>query len=65
MDEQHRASGLDSGKELWRDAHVGLLRYGAPGAANPEGWQLDIEGAAFPRLTLDVSGRTGVNRVAP
>ncbi len=28
----------------------GLLRYGTHGAARPEGWQADIEGAAFPRL---------------
>ena len=41
---------------LWDIAlggHLGLIRYGTPGATNPEGWQLDIEGAAFPRLTLD------------
>lgn len=29
---------------------VGILRYGTTGALNPEGWQLDLEGAAFPRL---------------
>ena len=33
--------------------HLGLIRYGSPGATNPQGWQLDIEGAVFPRLTLD------------
>lgn len=32
---------------------VGILRHGTPGEFRPEGWQLDIEGAAFPRLTLD------------
>ena len=31
---------------------VGLLRYGNGSAARPEGWQLDLEGAAFPRLDL-------------
>jgi hypothetical protein len=29
---------------------VGILRYGTPDVANPEGWQIDVEGAAFPRL---------------
>ena len=29
---------------------VGIVRYGTPDAANPEGWQIDVEGAAFPRL---------------
>ena len=29
---------------------VGIFRFGTPGAVNPDGWQLDIEGAAFPRL---------------
>jgi hypothetical protein len=41
---------------LWDIAlggHLGLIRYGSPGATNPQGWQLDIEGAVFPRLTLD------------
>jgi hypothetical protein len=33
--------------------HVGLLRYGTDDAAYPEGWQLDAEGAAFPRLDLE------------
>jgi hypothetical protein len=32
---------------------VGLLRYGTPNSFRPEGWQLDIEGAAFPRLDLE------------
>lgn len=31
-------------------ARVGLLRYGTPGAVRPSGWQLDIEGAALPRI---------------
>ncbi len=33
--------------------HVGILRYGTRDPLLPEGWQIDIEGAAFPRLTLD------------
>jgi len=32
---------------------VGLLRFGNDGLLRPEGFQLDLEGAAFPRLTLD------------
>jgi hypothetical protein len=32
---------------------VGLLRYGTPNSFRPEGWQLDIEGAAFPRLDFE------------
>jgi len=31
---------------------VGLLRYGTPGAANPSGWQWDLEGAVITRLDL-------------
>ena len=34
---------------------MGLLRYGTQNDAWPEGWQLDIEGAAFPRLSLERS----------
>jgi hypothetical protein len=40
---------------LWDIAlggRVGMLRYGTPDPIWPEGYQLDIEGAAFPRLTL-------------
>ncbi len=36
--------------------HVGILRYGTEGNSGlprPNGWQLDIEGAAFPRLDLE------------
>jgi len=33
-------------------ARIGLLRYGTPHAIRPEGFQLDIEGAAFPRLDI-------------
>lgn len=32
---------------------VGLWRYGTKGDVQPEGWQFDMEGAAFPRLDLD------------
>jgi hypothetical protein len=30
-----------------------ILRYGTTSAIYPEGWELDIEGAAFPRLDLE------------
>ena len=30
--------------------HVGIIRYGTQEAAWPEGWQLDVDGAALPRL---------------
>ena len=32
---------------------VGIFRYGTQGPVNPQGWQLDIEGAAFPRLDME------------
>jgi len=38
---------------IWEPAvggRVGLIRYGTRGAINPQGWQLDLEGAAFPRI---------------
>ncbi len=44
------------GGSLWDIAlggRVGMLRYGNRDPLLPEGWQIDIEGAAFPRLTLD------------
>ena len=31
---------------------AGLFRYGSEDPVHPEGWQLDVEGAAFPRLDL-------------
>jgi len=40
---------------LWESTlggHVGLLRYGNRRAINPEGWQLDLEGAAMPRVDM-------------
>jgi hypothetical protein len=32
---------------------AGLVRYGTSGTHRPEGWQVDIEGAAFPRMNLE------------
>jgi len=40
---------------VWETAlggHVGLLRYGTLDAIHPQGWQLDLEGAALPRVDL-------------
>lgn len=34
---------------------IGLFRDGTVGAIRPEGWQLDLEGAAMPRLDMDNS----------
>lgn len=34
---------------------VGVARFGTGDPLRPEGWQLDVEGAAFPRLDLDQS----------
>lgn len=34
-------------------ARIGLFRYGNDDPINPQGWQIDIEGAAMARLTLD------------
>lgn len=39
--------------ELEAGARVGVLRYGSRPGHRPEGWQLDVEGAAFPRLNID------------
>lgn len=40
--------------DLEAGARVGLLRYGTEaGTPRPDGWELDLEGAAFPRLDLD------------
>ena len=41
---------------LWDSAlggQAGMIRYGNCDPCWPEGWQLDIEGAAFPRLTMN------------
>jgi len=52
----HNQSSLQNSEVLW-DATVGgrrgLFRYGTGDALRPEGWQLDIEGAAIVRLNLD------------
>lgn len=32
---------------------VGIFRYGTPGTFRPQGWQLDFEGAVFPRIDPD------------
>ena len=32
---------------------VGIVRFGNNDSLHPQGWQLDVEGAALPRLTLD------------
>ncbi|MEZ6070897.1 MAG: DUF1207 domain-containing protein [Pirellulales bacterium] len=32
---------------------VGIMRYGTTDPVRPEGWQIDIEGAALPRLDLE------------
>lgn len=40
-------------RTIWETAlggRVGLLRYGTQGAVNPQGFQLDLEGAVFARL---------------
>jgi hypothetical protein len=34
-------------------ARLGILRYGTPGSVRPQGWQLDLEGAVFPRLDVE------------
>ncbi|MCY2990683.1 MAG: DUF1207 domain-containing protein [Planctomycetota bacterium] len=42
---------------LWDIAlggRVGILRYGTEAAERAEGWELDFEGAAFPRLDRDL-----------
>ena len=41
---------------LWDSAlggHVGVLRYGTRHPLRPEGWQVDVEAAVFPRLALE------------
>jgi hypothetical protein len=45
---------------LWDIAlggRVGVLRFGNRSPVHPEGWQLDIEGAAFPRLDITAGRR--------
>lgn len=41
---------------IWEVAlggRVGILRFGDTDTIRPQGWQLDVEGAAFPRLNQD------------
>jgi len=41
---------------LWDVAlggRVGLLRFGTADDSHPDGWQLDVEGAGLPRLSID------------
>ena len=48
--------GERDGRSLW-DAtlggRVGVWRYGTRDPLHPQGWEIDFEGAAMPRLTLD------------
>lgn len=47
-------SHFGSTMDLEAGGRVGLLRYGTKdGSPRPDGWELDLEGAAFPRLDLD------------
>jgi hypothetical protein len=51
------ASQWVRGRDMWMwdialGGHVGLIRYGTTDPIWPEGWELDIEGGAFPRLAL-------------
>ncbi len=39
--------------DLMAGGQIGLFRYGTNDPIEPQGWQLDIEAAAFPRLTPD------------
>lgn len=39
--------------DLEAGGRVGLFRYGTTQSPRPDGWQLDLEGAAFPRLDLE------------
>lgn len=44
------------GDDVWDTTlggRVGLLRWGTTDPHKPEGWQLDVEGAAFPRLNAE------------
>ncbi len=42
--------------DLEAGGRVALLRYGTENLPRPDGWELDIEGAAFPRLDVDHDG---------
>jgi len=43
----------DSFWDVALGGRAGILRFGTTDSLSPQGYQLDIEGAAFPRLTLD------------
>ncbi len=52
----HWANLSGDENEVWDvtlGGRIGVLRYGTRDPLWPEGWQVDIEGAAFPRLSLD------------
>lgn len=43
----------DTGRTVWENTlggRIGLVRYGTDGAFRPQGWQLDVEGAALARV---------------
>lgn len=47
---------MNNGDSFWDPTlggRVGLLRYGDNNPFHPQGWQVDVEAAALPRLTLD------------
>jgi len=46
-------SGGDAAWDSTIGARIGLLRFGTDDPLIPQGWQLDVEAAAFPRLNLD------------
>jgi hypothetical protein len=39
--------------DLEAGGRVALVRYGTQGTPRPDGWELDVEGAAFPRLDIE------------
>ncbi|MEO2046691.1 MAG: DUF1207 domain-containing protein [Pirellulales bacterium] len=47
-------NGATTYMDITLGGRMGILRYGTPEsyAGRPQGWELDIEGAAFPRLNL-------------
>ncbi len=48
----HNEKTLGAQWDVTLGGRVGLLRCGSYGGCYPQGWQLDVEGAAFPRLDL-------------
>jgi hypothetical protein len=47
---QSHVEGLGRTWDATLGARVAILRYGTPNAYRPEGWELDLEGGALPRL---------------